>query len=145
MNPKPLSVSFLIVPSAICLHFLKNSARRACDKLFRQHHLADSNVDQERPLGYHLVKNRDASGAAALQGAPTSWQYNRLMAISNTDDYGTRQRRDFRAGWVAGLRNESRMPANQENPNLDSHWSQGFRDGTRLRQTWKKANVMRTV
>jgi hypothetical protein len=67
------------------------------------------------------------------------------MEISNSDDYGTRQRRAFRAGWLAGLRNEPHVTLNQEDADFNCHWSQGFREGTRLRQTWKTAKSMRAV
>jgi len=53
------------------------------------------------------------------------------------DDYCTRGRRAFRAGWVAGIRAEPDAAPCLENADFDSRWSQGFHEGTRLRLTWK--------
>ena len=65
------------------------------------------------------------------------------METSNMDDLGTRKRRAFRLGWVAGLRNKPQASPDQDSANLDLHWSRGFRDGTQLRQTWDKAKSTR--
>lgn len=61
------------------------------------------------------------------------------------DDNGTRQRRAFRLGWMAGLRNKPQASPGQDNANLDSRWSQGFHDGTQLRQAWEKAKAIRGI
>lgn len=63
---------------------------------------------------------------------------------SHRNDCGTRQRQAFRAGWLAALRNEAHLPP-QKNVDLDSRWSQGFHDGTRLRQAWKKTKLVRAI
>jgi hypothetical protein len=52
------------------------------------------------------------------------------MEISSMDDHGTRQRRAFRAGWVAGLRNKPQASPKQGDADLNVPWSQGFDDGT---------------
>ena len=67
------------------------------------------------------------------------------MEISSMDDYGTRQRQAFRAGWVAALRNEPHVTPHQNDADLEARWSQGFRDGARLRQTWKTKKAMRSI
>src|SRR4051812_29662283 len=70
MNPKPLSVSFLIVPSAISYTSSKISQGNACNKLFRRHRPTDVNVEKESSLGYHVVENRTLASWPAWQGAP---------------------------------------------------------------------------
>jgi hypothetical protein len=66
------------------------------------------------------------------------------MKISNCDKDGTLRRQAFRAGWLAALRDEAHVTPH-ESAELDFHWSQGFQDGTGLRQAWKKAKSTPTI
>jgi hypothetical protein len=60
----------------------------------------------------------------------------RRMDYSSMDDYATRKRRAFRAGWLAALLNEPDCCPNHDDAILDSHWSDGFHEGNNLRQAW---------
>jgi ribosome modulation factor len=65
------------------------------------------------------------------------------MENSSMDDYRTRQRRAYRAGWEAALRNKSESVPNHKDTDLDSHWLNGFREGKHLREDWDAEKAAR--
>jgi len=65
------------------------------------------------------------------------------MEISSMDDYGTRERRAFRDGWLAGIGVESEAVPARESAALNLRWLQGFDEGAQLRRTWKGPKSIR--
>ena len=65
------------------------------------------------------------------------------MEISNMDDFGTCERRAYRAGWLAGIRAEPETTPTRESAALNLRWLQGFDEGAQLRRTWKGPTSMR--
>jgi hypothetical protein len=59
------------------------------------------------------------------------------------DDYGTRERRAYRAGWLAGIRAEPETTPTRESATLNLRWLQGFDEGAQLRRTWTSRKSMR--
>jgi len=80
---------------------------------------------------------------AAVQRVRTNRRYNVAMETSSTDDYGTRERRAYRSGWLAGIGAEPETTPTRANAALNLRWLQGFDEGVQLRRTWTSRKSMR--
>src|SRR6185295_5150747 len=84
MNPKPLSVSFLIVPSAIACASSGFLQSDACHKLFRRFHLTYFMLDEGCQLEYHSCRLFNALGPTA--GTMARWRFQAWMILGHAND-----------------------------------------------------------